>query len=158
MRLADLPIPLIVATCDVGAEYAIVAIGGHPPMRLPPMTAWHLLLAWDPAYRVSWGFDVAGDVRNLRGPRTLSGASMWANIDDDRKAIRALIWYAAARRAADADDAFAASGFQLVEPPSDRADLPELDDPRADTRTTTTEGAAGHAAQYAPPTTKEGPR
>lgn len=153
MRLLDLPIPLIVAAWDTSTDGALIAIGGHPPVRLPAASARDLLLAWDPVWRVSWGFaDVPGDMRRPGDPCTLARATGWLHIDADptgKTAIRALIWYAQARRAAAADDAFAASGFRLVDEATGRPDLPEIGDPHADARTTTVDGAAAHASDTA---------
>ena len=143
--------PVVVACVD--GDRAWLA-NGAVLLDLPTATATAFVRAYPAALRASWGLLVPGDLLPA-GQRSLP-ITPRTGPSRGRELIAAVLRLEIQRRARLSDDLFLASGFTATGE-GDPLPVPDTDDTRADTHTTTVEGAAGHAAQHAPPAAKETP-
>lgn len=140
--------PVVVACAD--GERAWLACGAVL-LDLPTATAAAFVRAYPPSLRASWGLLVTGDLMPT-GQRGLP-ITPHTGPTRGRELIAAVLRLEVQRRARVSDDLFLASGLTTVAD-GDPLPVPDLVDTRADTRTTTVDGAASHAAQCAPPNTR----
>jgi hypothetical protein len=151
--------PVAVACYDTLSGWAVVSWGG-PPMLVPaePLTA--VLAFYSPNHRATWGLGLPDDLRGTyTGPVEEQAGYPVAHGDERPRALlRSVLSLRMARR--ERDVMFAGATEAIRRDPVTGAwvvgDGPFVTpDPAADHRpdltTTTVEGAAGHAAQYAPP-------
>ncbi len=151
--------PVAVACYDTLSGWAVVSWGG-PPISVPPEALAAVLAFYPPSYRATWGLGLPDDLRGTYSGtvEAQAGYPVAHGPDRPQALLRAVLALMLARRERDAlfagvteairrdpvTGAWIVGGgpFVTPDPPGDH---------RPDLTTTTVEGAAGHAAQYAPP-------